>query len=161
MSQVKRKILFIDRVFQKNMILLFLAINIVMVVSNLVYYWLTMKEVGPVDLKESGIVISNISEIIFNSILSFNVILAFILCVLIIIFYYYVHKKLNNFFSSIIEALKEREFSSEARADFLVNSEFQDIDDVLHQFFKQTDEELRAGDNLIQSMTEKMKKFDS
>ncbi len=159
MTQIKRKILYIDHLFQKNMILLFIAINMVMVLSNLMYYWLTMNESAPADLKNTGIVIANFSEILFDNILSFNLVLAVILCVLIILFYFHVHRKLNLFFTSITDALRVRKSSSRARAEFLVSSEFQGIDEVLHQFFKQTDEELRAGDNLIENMRKKAENF--
>ena len=135
MNKKRRKIYFIDKIFQKKLLILFLGINIFVIAANIAFYLLYLRNEVEDNMFKSHITIDNISEVIAGNVLVFNIILGLASLVLIIIFYTIIRKNLKGFFNKISNILYSRqEKTGIAPYKCDVKEEFYEIDKTMKRF---------------------------
>ncbi|MCP5052398.1 MAG: hypothetical protein GY940_34845 [bacterium] len=153
MKNKRRRIFYIDHIFQKKLLLLFLGINLVMVAANIIYYMIHLKGALEDNLFRSHIVISNVSEVLAGEVLAFNILLAVISLVLVLILYTFTRLKLKSFFDKIKKALTSRQTQRVGEAyKFRIPEEFQEIHQVLGTFIERADEKLGDQEKRIEAI---------
>ncbi len=153
MKNKRRRIFYIDRVFQKKLLVLFLGINLVMVAANIIYYMIYLKGALEDNLFRSHIVISNVSDVLAGEVLEFNILLAVISLALVMIFYTVTRISLKTFFDNIKKALTSRQTQRVEQAFKLdIPEEFQEIHGVLGTFIKLTDKKLADQEKRIEAV---------
>ena len=141
MPDKRRRIFYVDKIFQKRVILFFLGWNFVVVLSNFVFYVLHLKGLVEDNLYKSHIKISNLTEAFSQDVLRFNLILAAASMIAIVIFYMFIKVRIKSFFARIKRSLQSRMgWPFEKTLPVSLKEEFADIDMVLQEFFKDVDE---------------------
>jgi len=141
MPDKRRRIFYVDKIFQKRVILFFLGWNFVVVLSNFVFYLLHLKSLVEDSLYRSHIKISNLAEAFSQEVIRFNLILAAATLVAVVIFYLFLRLRIKSFFSGIKQSMQSRmDQSFEKTHQVSLKEEFAGIDMVLHEFFRDVDE---------------------
>ncbi|MFC2163979.1 hypothetical protein ACFLT2_03135 [Acidobacteriota bacterium] len=141
MPDKRRRIFYVDRIFQKRVICFFLGWNFVVVISNFVFYILHLKGLVEDNLYKSHIKIFNLAEAFSQDVLRFNLILALASIIAVVIFYLFIRFRIKSFFSRIKGNLQSRMGRPfEKTSPLSLKEEFADIDMVLQGFFKDVDE---------------------
>lgn len=136
----RRKIFYIDKVFQKRVLALFLGLSFLVVISNLVYYFIHLRKEVQAFLYQSHIEASNIADVILRDVLIFNLILTGVAVCLAILALIFVDVKTKHFFKRIHkEILCRMGRIPEEKGPVLVQEEFQEIDSVTKDFFQKID----------------------
>jgi hypothetical protein len=153
MKNKRRRIFYIDRIFQKKLLLIFLGLNAAVVAANILYYLIYLKGAVEDNLYRSHIVISNINEVIAGEVINFNIMLAIISFILVVVFYSYTRLRLKSFFDKVKRMLLSR---CEGRVDEAYTAgiprEFHEIDRVLGEFIARTDKELAEEQTRIDAL---------
>jgi hypothetical protein len=153
MRDKRRHIFYVDKIFQKKLLILFLGINFVVALLNTAYYLTYLQgEVGK-NLFRSHIVLSNMNEIIAKDVVLFNLILAAISLLLVIFFYVMARLKLKSFFQQvrgILTACQDRRKDIDFKTQ--IPEKFQEIDRVLGEFIQTADRQLADGDRQIDKL---------
>jgi hypothetical protein len=155
----RRRIFYVDKIFQKKLLVLFLGINAVIVVSNIVYYMTYLKSAVEKNLYRSHIEISNINEIMAGEVLRFNIVLAVVSLVLVLVFYSLARLKLKFFFQRVIKivsACRKRRRDESLRIS--LPEEFQEIHRVLGEFIQVTTRQLQEEDERIDMLRASLEK---
>jgi uncharacterized paraquat-inducible protein A len=143
MRNKRRRIFYIDRVFQKKLMLLFLGLNLAVVAANIAYYFIHLKGAVEENMFRSHIVISNVTDVMAGNVIRFNLLLAVVCLLLVLVFYTFTRVKLKAFFDKIQKALYSRQESTQEEPyRFKIAQEFQDIDQVLGDFLNKVDSTL-------------------
>jgi hypothetical protein len=152
-NNTRRRIFYVDRIFQKKLLILFLGINVLIVAANILYYLTYLKGEVEKNLYRSHIEISNINEIIAGEVIRFNILLAVGAILLVLVFYTFARLKLRFFFQRVIGILTA---SQSRRKDEVsrvrIPEEFQEIDRVLGEFFQSTERQLQEEDKRVQAL---------
>lgn len=153
MRNKRRRIFYVDRIFQKKLLMLFLGINLFVVAANIVFYFTYLKGEVERNLYRSHIEISNINEVIAGDVVQFNILLAVVSFILVVVFYSIKRLRLKSFFESIKEALDTRREKKE-RETFSPRfpEKFQEIDRVLGEFFQHTDKQAEEESQRIAAL---------
>jgi len=149
----RRRIFYIDRIFQKKLLILFLSLNVLIVLSNVIYYLTYLKGEVEDNLFRSHIVLSNINEIIVGNVIYFNIALVSVSLILAILFYTYARLKLRTFFNRVWKLIIMRQKEHRLRS-VQIPEEFQEIDQVLGKFMNKIDQELNDEDRRIAALRE-------
>jgi len=149
----RRRIFYIDRIFQKKLLILFLSLNVLIVLSNVIYYLTYLKGEVEDNLFRSHIVLSNINEIIVGNVIYFNIALVSVSLILAILFYTYARLKLRTFFNRVWKLIIMRQKEHRLRS-VQIPEEFQEIDQVLGKFMNKIDRELNDEDRRIAALRE-------
>jgi hypothetical protein len=153
MRNKRRRIFYIDRIFQKKLLLLFLGINLGVVGANIVFYFSYLKDEVERNLYRSHIEISNINEIMAGDVVRFNILLAVVSLLLVVVFYTIKRLRLKSFFESIKEALDARREKKAAETfSPRIPERFQEIDRVLGDFFQYTDKQAEEENRRIDTL---------
>lgn len=155
MFNKRRRIFYIDRIFQKKLLILFLGLNVAVVIANIVFYLVHLKGAVEDNLYRSHIVLSNINELIAGDVIYFNILLAVISLILVVMFYSFTRVRLKTFFDKVKRMLLSRWERGEGEphtAD--IPREFQEIDTVLGEFIAHTDKKLAEENVRIDSLKE-------
>ncbi len=153
MRNKRRRIFYIDKVFQKRLLVLFLGLNLAIVAANIIYYLTHLKGVVEDNLFRSHITISNVAEVLAGDVIRFNLLLAVISFVLVLLFYSLTRVKLKTFFDRLKKALYTRQDKTvEEPYAFKVHEEFQEIDQVMGEFLELTDTKLADQEKRIDAI---------
>lgn len=152
-SNKRRRIFYIDKIFQKKLMLLLLGLNLGIVIANILFYGTYLKAEVERNLYRSHIELSNINEIMAGDVLKFNLLLAVVSICLVVLFYTVVRLRLKRFFHIIKQALEARRAGAETEPETLKFPEkFYEIDRVLQDFFQYTDSRAVADDRRIKAL---------
>ena len=156
MKATRRRNFFVDRIFQRKILILFLGINLIILIANILFYQIYLKESLELGLADSNIVITNISELVFDMIFVFNIAITIVILVMMIAFYIYVHMRLNVFFEQVVVKLDRfGQHSSEIpEADDNIPEEFEGFNELLSSFFRRVRDELSNESKIVQSCEE-------
>lgn len=153
MFNKRRRIFYIDRIFQKKLLILFLGLNVAVVIANIAFYLIHLKGAVEDNLYRSHIVLSNINELIAGDVVFFNIMLAVISLILVVVFYSFTRVRLKMFFDKIKRMLLSRREQREGEPYTAeIPREFQEIDTVLGEFIAFTDKELAEDRERIDSL---------
>lgn len=160
MPDKRRRIFYVDKIFQKRVIFFFLGWNFVVVLSNFVFYILHLKNLVEDNLYRSHIKISNLAEAFSQEVLRFNLILAAASIIAVVIFYLYIRLRIKSFFASIKRRLQSRmDRPFEKTLPVSLKEEFADIDMVLQEFFKHVDEKTEQDKKRLSFLKERLTKL--
>ncbi len=137
MKNTRRRVFYVDRVFQKKLLFLFLGINGITIIAYIVFYLSYLKGAVEENLFRSHITISNIKEVIARDIIMFNIALAVVIVFLVLLFYSITRLKLRVFLNQLNALLAE--CRSKGKVDmsrFRFSEEFQGIDRILEDFIR-------------------------
>jgi Flp pilus assembly pilin Flp len=149
----RRRIFYIDKIFQKKLMVLFLGLNVVIVAANIIYYFSYLKGSVEDNLYRSHIVLSNVSEVMAGEIIRFNILLAVVSFALVLVLYTVTRLRLKSFFGKIKKALESRQARIKKESySFDIPEEFQEIDRVLDSFFEKTDQELAEENKQVTAL---------
>ena len=157
MSEKRRRIFYVDKIFQKRVILFFLGWNFVVVLSNFGFYVLHLKGLVEDNLYQSHIEISSLAEAFSQEVLRFNLILALASVIAVVFFYLFIRLRIKPFFAMIKKSLQsriDRPFEKSLPVSF--KEEFADIDGVLKEFFNDVDEKTEQDKKRLSSLKEKL-----
>ncbi|MCP5107058.1 MAG: hypothetical protein GY950_26975 [bacterium] len=155
MRSKRRRIFYIDRIFQKKLLVLFLGLNVVVVIANIAFYLIYLKGAVEENLYRSHIVLSNINQLIAGDVVYFNILLAVVSLVLVVVFYSFTRLRLKSFFDKTKRMLLTRqERREEEPYTAEIPREFYEIDTVLGDFIDFTDKELAEENKRIDSLKE-------
>ena len=155
MRDKRRKKIYVDRVFQKRMLLLYLSLNLLIVIANLIYYSRHLRALLEANLYQSHIEISNLSEVISGTVIQFNLMLAALALILAILFYAFIRRRTRLFFNRLTEALHTRmDWTSGEWPQLDLSREFQEFDVILKEFFLAVDDRSRSDLRRISSLRE-------
>lgn len=157
MAAYRRKKFYIDRIFQRKFVFLFLALSFLVSAGNVLYLLFYMKKQVEENLYRARIVISNVNEIIVDNVVAFNVVILAVIVLLAIVFYYLIRRRVKYFVLMLQKALFVRQGSdivSKFETDLPI--EFQDLSEVLTDFFRATDDRLQAQRQAMNSLQEFM-----
>ena len=155
MLNKRRRIFYIDRIFQKKLLILFLGLNVAVVIANIAFYLIHLKGAVEDNLYRSHIVLSNINELIAGDVVFFNIMLAVISLILVVVFYSFTRVRLKMFFDKIKRMLLSRREQREGEPYTAeIPREFYEIDTVLGEFIAYTDKELAEDRKRIDSLKE-------
>lgn len=153
MFNKRRRIFYIDRIFQKKLLVLFLGLNVAVVIANIAFYLVHLKGAVEDNLYRSHIVLSNINELIAGDVIDFNIMLAVISLILVVVFYSFTRVRLKTFFDKIKRMLLSRRERGEGEPYTAeIPREFQEIDTVLGEFIAFTDKTLAEDRERIDSL---------
>jgi len=157
MKNKRRHIFYIDKIFQKKLMLLFLGINIAVAAANVLYYFIHLKGAVEENMFRSHIVIDNVGDAVAGDVLRFNLLLAAACLVLVLLFYSMTRFKLKTFFDKIKRTLISRQCKTETHpTHFKIAREFQDIHRVLGDFIQLVDSQRTEQENRIRRIKEKL-----
>jgi hypothetical protein len=155
MFNKRRRIFYIDKVFQKKLLFIFLGLNAAVVIANILFYFIHLKGEVERNLYRSHIVLSNINELIAGDVIYFNIFLAAVSFVLVVVFYSFTRLRLKSFFAKVRrmvftrqERREEEPYTSE------IPREFYEIDTVLGEFIRHIDGHLADEQKRIDSLKE-------
>lgn len=149
----RRRIFYVDRIFQKRLLALFLGLNAALVIANIVYYFTHLEGVVEENMYRSHISISNISELLAGDILFFNVLLAGASLLLVLAFYSMVRLNMNSFFTRVQAALDVRQRPEPAGPSALeIPESFHKIDRVMGEFFLHVDNGFQKDRERLQEL---------
>ena len=157
MPEKRRRIFYVDKIFQKRVILFFLGWNFVVVLSNFGFYVLHLKGLVEDNLYQSHIEISSLAEAFSQEVLRFNLILALASVIAVVFFYLFIRLRIKPFFAMIKKSLQsriDRPFEKSLPVSF--KEEFADIDGVLKEFFNDVDEKTEQDKKRLTSLKEKL-----
>jgi len=157
MPEKRRRIFYVDKIFQKRVILFFLGWNFVVVLSNFGFYVLHLKGLVEDNLYQSHIEISSLAEALSQEVLRFNLILALASVIAVVFFYLFIRLRIKPFFAMIKKSLQsrmDRPFEKSLPVSF--KEEFADIDGVLKEFFNDVDEKTEQDKKRLSSLKEKL-----
>ncbi|MBN1223282.1 MAG: hypothetical protein JXB23_08520 [Candidatus Aminicenantes bacterium] len=161
MRDKRRRIFYVDRVFQKKLLFFFLGWNLVVVSSNFLFYSFHLRNLVEDHLYRSHIPISNMAEIFTVEVIRFNLILAGVTTVAFIIFYVFVRSRIRSFFRKIRMSLQHRlNRGGEDIPAVSFSEEFADIDTYLQDFFKDVDKMMGQNRKRISSLKETLTTLD-
>lgn len=153
----RRRIFYIDKIFQKKLMILFLGLNLLIVAANIVYYFTYLKGAVEDNMFRSHIVISNVTELMAGEIFRFNILLAVISIALVLILYSLTRLRLKGFFDRVKKLLASRQAGVEHTPEKVeIHEEFQEVDQVLGKFFQQTDQRLAEEKTRIEKLKERI-----
>jgi hypothetical protein len=153
MKNKRRRIFYIDRIFQKKLLIIFLSLNAAVAAANILYYLIYLKGAVEDNLYRSHIVISNINELIAGEVIYFNIMLAIISFILVVVFYSYTRLRLKFFFDKVKRMLLSRREGRAGEAYTAeIPREFHEIDRVLGEFIAHTDKELAEEKTRIEKI---------
>lgn len=153
MRNKRRRIFYIDRIFQKKLLFIFLGLNAAVVAANILYYLVYLKGAVEDNLYRSHIVLSNINELIAGEVVYFNILLAVISFILVVVFYSYTRFRLKFFFDKVKRMLLSRREGRAGEAYTAeIPREFHEIDRVLGEFIARTDQELAEEQTRIDAL---------
>ena len=150
MADYRRKIFFIDKLFQSKFIILFLALSLLATIGNILFLFLFLKKEVEDNLFRHRIVISNVNEIIVNNVTAFNVVLLIVTTLFAIVFYYLIRRRVRHFISGLEKVLHMKKSGAvPERIPPDLPSEFHELNDVLADFFTTVDMRLEAQKNAV------------
>jgi len=154
----RRRIFYIDKIFQKKLLMLFLGLNLLIVGANILYYFVHLKGAVEDNLFRSHIVLDNISQVLAGDVIRFNILLAVSAVVLVLLFYTLTRVRLQLFFNRTRDALTaRRERTSHEAGTIKIQEEFQEIDQVLNRFFHRIDTQLEQENQKVEQIKEKFR----
>ena len=160
MRDKRRKRIYVDRVFQKRMLLLYLGLNLLIVIANLMYYSRHLRALLEANLYRSHLEISNLTEVISGTVIQFNVLLAALTLVLATLFYVFIRRRTRLFFNRLTEALHTRmNGTSREWPQLDLPREFQEFDVILKEFFLAVDDRSRSDLRRISSLRDAYQNF--
>lgn len=153
----RRRIFYVDRIFQKRLLLLFLGLNAALVTANIIYYITHLKGLVEDNMFRSHISISNISQLLAGEVLSFNLMLAGVSLLMVLVFYSLVRVNMNSFFNRVQSALDLRQQPGSVEPEALeIPEAFHKIDRVMGEFFRRVDDESREDRQRLQQLKQFM-----
>ncbi len=138
----RRRIFYIDKIFQKKLMVLFLGVNAVIVAANIIYYLTHLKDRLEANMFRSHISISNLNELLAGDVIRFNLLLAVVCGLLVLAFYSFVRLRLNGFFGKLQRLLASRRKYTGNPEPMEISREFYDIDRVMGEFILNIDSRL-------------------
>ena len=160
MPDKRRRIFYVDKIFQKRVIFFFLGWNFVVVISNFFFYILHLKGLVEDNLYRSHIKISNLTVAFSQEVLRFNVLLAAAPVIAVVIFYLFIRFRIKSFFARIKGNLQSRMGRPfEKIRPVSLKEEFADIDMVLQGFFKDVDEKTEQEKKRLSLLKERVAKL--
>ena len=145
MPDKRRRIFYVDRIFQKRVLFFFLGWNCVVVIANFVFYLGHLRSLVEDNLYRSHIKISNLAQAFLNDVLRFNVLLAAASILAVVLFYLFIRLRIRSFFSKIKGCLQSPLGRSEVETvPDSFSEEFAGIDTALREFFE------AAGEKTVQ-----------
>ncbi len=158
MRNKRRRIFYIDRVFQKRLLMLFLGLNLIVVAANIVFYFTYLKGAVEANLFRSHISIGNVNEVIAGGIVDFNILLAILCFVLVILFYVFTRWKLRSFLEKVKQVLSACRSPRElVPGERLLPRHFQEIDHVMEDFTRHVTQKSSEEELRIQKIKEAVK----
>ncbi len=152
MFNKRRRIFYVDKIFQKKLLILFLGINVAIVVANIIYYLTFLKGEIERNLFRSHISISNINEVIAGDVIGFNILLTVASLIFVLVFYSLTRVKIKVFFEKIKKVLDTRQNKKEEPFTFKVPERFYEIDKVLADFIQYTDKKHEEEEKQVASL---------
>lgn len=148
----RRRIFYIDKIFQKKLMILFLGVNILIVAANIVYYLTHLKDRLEENMFRSHISISNLNELLAEDVLYFNLLLAVVCGVLVLVFYSVVRLRLNAFFGKLKHILGARQKRTGEPVPVEISREFFEIDSVMGDFIQKVDKNRSDEDQQLNAI---------
>ena len=141
LKKKRRKIYYIDKIFQKKLLLSFLMINVAVVIVNLLYFFLHLKKMVEKHLYQSHINISNLNQIISKDVFKFNLFLVIMAVAIIIVYHLITRKRLKKFFLWMQEALLNRQsyLGDKITHPVKIKEKFHNINQVFNNFLVHID----------------------
>ncbi len=138
MEEYRRKKVYVDKIFQKKFLILFLTLTVMASTANILYLFLYLKKDLENNLYRSRIIISNVNEVIAGNVLLFNTAILMVMILFSILFYYMIKHRVQNFVNTLKDELRSRQESSvnpdQHTYDF--PEDFSGTDRVLTDFFQ-------------------------
>ncbi len=111
MPDRRRKIIYIDRIFQNRFLLAFLLLALAGALANVAYMQLDIKPAIEAHLYRSHIVLDNLNEIIAGQFIDFNLVMGGVFLVVALAVYSVMRFKISRFFDGltrILDTLSDR-----------------------------------------------------
>jgi len=157
MPEKRRRIFYVDKIFQKRVIFFFLGWNFVVVLSNFGFYLFHLKGLVEDNLYQSHIKISSLTEAFSQEVLRFNLLLAVASVIAVVFFYLFIKLRIKSFFAMIKKSLqsrRDRPFEKPLPVSF--KEEFSGMDRVLQEFFNDVDEKTEQDKKRLSSLKEEL-----
>ncbi|NOZ13652.1 MAG: hypothetical protein GXO69_08420 [Acidobacteria bacterium] len=97
MAKNRRQIYFVDRLFQRRFILLFVIVAVLITAGNTLFYFLDLRPAVESAMYRSHITIHNPGEIVFQHAMRFSIVISISIIVIVIIFYSIMRYRLERF----------------------------------------------------------------
>ncbi len=156
MTDYRRKKFYIDSIFQKKFLFLFLFLSFLASVANIFYSSIFLKKEVESNLYRSRIVISNVNEIIVNNVAVFNIFMLIIMILLSFVFYYLVRRRVVKYFINELQKslYMRKKCVIKEKLNIELPEEFYELNKVLAEFFSFVDRRLKAENEIITMLEE-------
>ncbi len=154
MAKNRRRIYYIDKLFQRRFIILFLIVAILITVGNSLFYFGYLRPAVESAMYRSHISIHNPSELVFQYAIRFTVIMTVAILVITLIFYSVLRMRLEQFLRFLTERM-ERLLRGIGRNDTIEQDpgeEFQGLAPVLLEFMHLVDRRFERNKKLSQAL---------
>jgi len=154
MSRNRRHIYYIDRLFQRRFIVLFLIVAVLITVGNSLFYFGYLRPAVEAAMYKSHISIHNPSELVYQHAMHFALIMTVTIFVIVVAFYSILRIRLENFFRSLIKRM-ENLLGGIGRDDTIHQDPgifFQDLAPVLLEFMHVVDMSFGRKQKITQAL---------
>ncbi len=154
MTKNRRHIYYIDRLFQRRFIVLFLVVAVLITVGNSLFYFGYLRPAVETAMYKSHISIHNPSELVYQHAMRFALIMTTIIVVIVVAFYSILRIRLERFFRSLIKRM-ENLLGGIGRDDTIhqdPGKEFQDLAPVLLEFMHVVDMSFGRKQKITQAL---------
>ncbi len=144
MTELRRKVYYIDRVFQRKFLILFLLLCFLGTAINILYMSTYLNKNVEMNLYRARYVISNVNAVIAEHVVIFNAVITAVMVVLAVCFYLLVRRRVQQAATRMKQALEVRTLRSLCTAAIpAMPEEFAELESALASFFAVVDEKLR------------------
>lgn len=155
----RRRLLNVDRIFQRRLLLIFFGWNLVVVLAYFVFYIVHLKSLFEENIYRAHIQVTNLTEIFAGEFFQFSLILAGVAVALLLIFYLSFKRRNKAFFYGVKRALQSRTgASAEKNFPAPTAEEFADFNSVLQDFFRGVDENIEEERKRISQLKNSINK---
>lgn len=154
MAKNRRRIYFVDRLFQRRFIVLFLIVALLITVGNTVFYFGYLRPTVEDAMYHSHITIDNPSELVFQHAIRFTLIMAISIMLVVVVFYSILRIRLERFFLYLTERMENlmRGLGREETIHRNPGEEFQDFAPALLEFMHVVDLSYSRKQNILQAL---------
>ena len=144
MAEYRRKTFYIDRIFQRKFLVLFMLLCVLGTAANVGYLCTYLKDDAEANLYRARFVIANVNEIIAEHVVVFNAAVMALTAALAAFFYLLVRRRVQQVAAGIGTALEARTLHGAGTpAEPVIPTEFEDLHGALAGFFATLDKQLQ------------------
>ncbi len=154
MPDRRRRLFYVDRRFQKKLILLLAGLNLLIVVANGAFYSLFLKSELERHTYVSHIRLSHLHDILLGEVIWFNVFLAALSIMLVGIVLVGMHLKMRRFFGKLQAAIRQRIGTPGGAPAVRLGEGLSDSEGELEAFFHEIDRRLQAEQVRVSKLKE-------